>query len=129
MSQHTIKLHCTGEWKNTTSFLKRLTNQDTESKLRKVAEWGVEEFKKATPKDSGLLSDSWGYEILKTHDGYTVRFLNSNIQNGINIALLVNDGHATAGGKWVEGKHYLEEPTQKIFEKILTDVWEEINSV
>ncbi len=92
-----------------------------------MAEQCLAELREATPKDSGLTAESWGYKITSTKKLTSVEFYNNNIQNGINIALLVEYGHITATGGWVEGREYIDPVIQRNYLKIVNDHWKELN--
>ena len=83
----------------------------------------------ATPKDSGLTADSWDYEI--THDGKetTIAFTNSNISNGVNIAIILQYGHGTKGGGYVAGRDYINPAIQPIFDKMANEAWREVTNL
>lgn len=86
----------------------------------------VEELKKVTPKDSGLTAESWDYEVTINGKTTTILFTNSNIQNGMNVALLLEFGHGTPSGTWVEGQEYIEPVMQKVYLDVLTIKWKEL---
>lgn len=90
------------------------------------AEEIVAELKKATPKDSGLTAESWGYEIKMGGNKTTITFINENLQNGLNVALLLEYGHATATGGWVEGQEYIDPIIKENYLKIVNDKWKEL---
>lgn len=96
--------------------------------LSSYARKGVDALKSTTPVDTGLLRDSWYYEI--TDDGETVKlnFLNSDIENGVPIAIIVQYGHQTGGGGWVEGRDYINPAVRPIFDELTEDVWKEVTN-
>ena len=83
---------------------------------------GVEALRSATPKDSGLTADGWSYTI----ESWGIGFNNSNIQEGYSVALLIQYGHATKNGGYVQGIDFINPALRPIFEKIATDCWEEV---
>ena len=80
----------------------------------------------ATPVDSGLTASSWSYEITNKNGTATISFRNSNIQNGVPIAIILQYGHATGTGGWVEGRDYINPAIQPIFDQIANDAWKEV---
>ena len=104
-------------------FAKALTIYDPK-RLTKIADDTVIELKKVSPYES--IAKGWSYELRFSKDSITLTFNNSEIQNGVNLAILTNDGYATKEGKWVSGKHYIEEPIQNAYKKILKETWEEL---
>ena len=86
---------------------------------------GVEALRSATPKDSGTTAESWSYTI----EPWGIGFNNSNIQDGYSVALLIQYGHATGGGGYVEGIDYINPALRPIFEKIAQDCWKEVKDL
>lgn len=122
-----IKVTQSGDWKKTETFLLKNKQGFNDEQIEYIAKKSLEKFKKNTPKSSGLTANSWSYVIIKKGDKRSIEFHNSNIQNGYNIALLVDTGHATNGGKWVSGEPYIDKTVKEIYDKILNDAWEELN--
>lgn len=89
----------------------------------------VEELKKVTPKDSGLTAESWDYELEVTNKMTTITFINRNIQNGMNVALLIEYGHGTPSGVWVEGKEYIDPVIQKRYLQVINNKWKELTKL
>lgn len=115
-----------GDFKNTEKFLKnkKRINIDILDKYGKI---GVEALKKNTPVDTGVTSNSWYYEIENQNGKVTLNFYNSNVKNNVNIAIIIQYGHGTKNGGWVEGRDYINPAVQPVFDKILSDVWGDIN--
>ena len=90
----------------------------------------LEKLKDATPKDSNLTANSWGYEIIQNgNKGVSLYFTNSNVKNGVNIAIILDSGHATVDGRWIEGKKYLDKVTKEIYDEIMQETWEELKNL
>lgn len=96
--------------------------------LEKYGRLGVEELKKATPKDSGKTSESWKYEIIKDKDNrYQIVWSNTNVVNDwANIAILLQYGHATRNGGFVKGIDYINPAIAKVFQGMADEAWEEV---
>ena len=88
---------------------------------------GVAALSSATPVDSGLTASSWSYEIKQGNGSVTISFHNSNINDGVPIAVILQYGHGTGNGGWVEGRDYINPAIQPIFDKIANDAWKEVN--
>lgn len=118
-----------GDWNITLNFLKK--DRDTEfiSTLRKYGKYGVTVLSDATPKDTGLTASSWSYEIWTDGKGdYKLYWTNSNLaEPGMPIALLIQYGHATRHGTYVQGVDYINPALKPIFEKMANDLWGEVN--
>ena len=96
--------------------------------LRKYGQKGVDALSSNTPVDSGRTSEMWGYEIHESKDRYEIVWTNDNINDGIPIALLIQFGHGTRNGAYVQGIDYINPAIAGIFEGITQDVWEEVQS-
>ena len=116
----------TGDFNKTLKFL----NKASKGSVRRVLEYygkkGAEALSAATPVDTGLTASSWGYEIQNTSTGYIIAFTNTNIQNGVPIALILQYGHGTRNGGWVQGRDYINPSIQPIFDKLANDAWREV---
>ena len=124
-----IKIRQKGDFSKTFSFLNRLKGYDFRVQLDRCGKEGVAALAAATPKDTGLTSQSWEYEIKQTKNTVTVTLNNTNIQNGVPIAVILQYGHATGSGYWVEGTDYINPALKPIFEKIADEIWEEVKKV
>lgn len=110
-----IKVKSDGDFRNIETFImQHRSSLITDEELISIAEYGLEKFRQNTPTKSGRTSESWSYEIVKTNHGRAIEYNNSNIQNGISIAILVDTGHATSQGKWVPGTHYIDDTIDDI---------------
>ena len=121
-----IKFVHRGSFKNTEAFLKRNEKMEVLSILRRYGQEGVEALRESTPKDSGETANSWSYEIRETSQGYRIYWSNSNINKGVPIAILIQFGHGTGTGGYVEGRDYINPAIQPIFDKIADDAWKEV---
>lgn len=115
-----------GDFKKLTSFLQRIKGLVHLSDLDKYGREGVAALESATPADTGLTARSWYYKIENKGEMVKISFHNSNIQNGIPIAVILQYGHGTRNGGWVEGRDYINPAVQPIFDKIASDAWREV---
>jgi hypothetical protein len=97
--------------------------------LKKYGEEGVKALRDATPKDSGETADSWGYEITKDGRGYVITWTNSKKNKGVPIAIILQYGHGTGTGGYVEGRDYINPATRPIFDAIAEEAWKEVTKV
>ena len=97
--------------------------------LDKYGREGVAALKSATPVDSGETADSWYYEIEHNRQSSVIRFNNSNINDGVPIAIILQYGHGTGTGGWVEGRDYINPAVRPVFDRIKSDVWREVTKV
>lgn len=115
-----------GDFKNTEAFLKRASKFDVKRVLERYGREGVAALSSATPKDTGLTASSWDFEVIVKDKSYIINFTNSNIVNGVPIAIILQFGHGTRNGGWVEGRDYINPAIQPIFDKIVNDAWREV---
>lgn len=95
--------------------------------LHKYGKMGVEALKEATPKDSGKTANSWKYDIVKDEKGsYQIIWSNTNVQNYVNVAILLQYGHATRNGGFVKGRDYINPAIEKVFQGMADDAWKEV---
>lgn len=117
-----------GEYAKLTRYLVNVKKNITTFDLNKYGKEGVAALMSATPVDTGLTARSWYYEIEKGKDTASITFYNSNIQKGIPIAIILQYGHGTGGGGWVEGRDYINPAIQPIFDKLAKDAWKEVTN-
>lgn len=117
-----------GSFRKTRKFLKKLDALDYYDILSKYASRGVDLLKRYTPVDTGLTASSWGYEVEIRRDGATINWTNSNINKGIPIALIIQYGHATKNGTFVQGVDYINPALKPVFDELAKEVWKEVSS-
>lgn len=118
-----------GDFSKTTSYLKRLKNAQILKALGKYGQEGVAALASATPVDTGVTAGSWYYKLEVKATSASILFCNSNIQNGIPIAIILQTGHGTGTGGWVEGRDYINPAIQPIFDKIAEQAWGEVTKL
>lgn len=117
-----------GDWKKTRNFLRRSVLNIELSKLEKYGEQGVAALTALTPIDTGLTASSWYYQIVRDEKNgqIALQFCNSNIKDYVSIAIILQYGHATKSGTWVEGIDYINPAVKPLFEEIADQVWREV---
>lgn len=118
-----------GDFSKLTRFLERAKEAVKIGDLDKYGRAGVAALSSATPVDSGLTASSWYYEIEHKDGSSKITFYNSNIQNGVPIAIILQYGHGTRGGGWVEGRDYINPAIQPIFDEIAESAWREVTKL
>jgi len=121
-----IEIETTGSFDNTSRFLKRLNNLVVDKQLNAYGHLGVEELKKATPKRTGKTSESWTYDIEKKDGSISIVWSNTNVNNGVNIAIILQYGHATRNGSYVEGIDYINPALQSTFDRMSKELWKAV---
>lgn len=117
-----------GNFNNTERFFKRAQKMDFYKNLEKYARAGVAALASATPIDTGLTATSWDYEIRREKNKISIYWTNSNIQNGVPIAVILQYGHGTNNGGYVQGRDYINPAIQPIFDQIAESAWKEVTS-
>lgn len=118
-----------GDFSKLTSFLEKMKNAINIGELDKFGREGVAALASGTPVDSGLTASSWNYEISNKGGVIKLTFNNTNIQNGVPIAIILQYGHGTRNGGWVEGRDYINPAIQPIFDRIANDMWREVSKL
>lgn len=115
-----------GDFKRLTGYFERIKESINVGELDKYGREGVRLLSMYTPKETGLTSQSWEYEIINKDGQATIQFNNTNVKNGLNIAIILQYGHGTKDGGWVEGIDYINPAIQPLFNKIADDAWKEV---
>lgn len=118
-----------GDFSKLNRFLERAKGAARLSILDKYGREGVAALASATPIDSGETANSWYYEIKHDNGAATITFLNSHINNGVPIAIILQYGHGTGTGGWVEGRDYINPAIQPVFDKIVDEAWKEVTKI
>ena len=118
-----------GDFAKLTHYLKSVKKPVKLSMLEKYGKAGVAALASATPTDTGVTAASWYYKI-EYKDGIAkILFCNSNIQNGVPIAIILQYGHGTRNGGWVEGRDYINPALHPLFEQLADDAWREVTNL
>lgn len=123
-----IRIRHKGSFQKTKKFLNHAANPNIQTILERYAKMGVDALSSATPIDSGLTAQSWDYEIRTLKNGFEVVWTNSNVVDGASIALLLQYGHATGNGGYVEGRDYINPALRPVFDQLADNAWKEVTS-
>ena len=118
-----------GDFSKADRYLEKLRESVKLGVLDKYGRAGVAALSSSTPVDTGLTANSWFYEIEHSSGSDKIVFNNSNIQNGVPIAIILQYGHGTGTGGWVQGRDYINPAIQPIFDQMTKEVWKEVTSV
>lgn len=113
-----FKVTTTGSWAPIINDLSNLKAKGPKLDLDYFGQLGVKALRSATPKDSGKTATSWGYQIVEKKDSTVIEWYNTNVAGDTNVAILLDVGHATRGGTFVEGKHFIDPAIKPVFEEI-----------
>ena len=118
-----------GDFSKLTRFLERAKEAVKLGDLDKYGREGVAALSSATPVDSGKTASSWYYEVEHQNGSASITFYNSNVNKGVPIAIILQYGHGTRNGGWVQGRDYINPAIQPIFDKLAKDAWEEVTKL
>lgn len=124
-----IKFRQKGDYSKFTRYLERIKEVVKLGDLDKYGRAGVAALASATPVESGETAASWRYEINNNQDSVSISFYNDNVNKGVQIAIILQYGHGTGTGGWVEGRDYINPAIQPIFDKITEDAWKEVTKL
>ena len=118
-----------GDFSKLTRYFEKVKEAARLSILDKYGREGVAALASATPVESGKTADSWYYEIKRQNGSATISFYNSNVNEGVPIAIILQYGHGTGTGGWVEGRDYINPAIQPIFDKLTEEAWKEVTKI
>lgn len=124
-----IRLKQKGNLSKVTGYLERVKHFAGFSILDKYGKEGVAALSAATPFDSGRTSESWTYEVSIARDSASISFFNTNVNDGVPIAIILQYGHGTGNGGFVQGRDYINPAIQPVFDQIAQEVWREVTEV
>lgn len=124
-----IKFRQKGDFSKLTRYFERVKEVVKLGDLDKYGREGVAALESVTPVDTGLTASSWRYEIDHGKDSVSISFYNDNIQNGVPIAIILQYGHGTRNGGWVQGRDYINPVIRPLFDKIADEAWKEVTKL
>lgn len=124
-----IRFRQKGDFSNLTRFLERAKEAVKIGDLDKYGKEGVAALASATPTETGKTASSWYYQIKRQNGSVSIEFNNSNINKGVPIAVILQYGHGTGTGGWVQGRDYINPAIQPIFDKIAENAWKEVTKL
>lgn len=124
-----IRFRHKGDFSKTRRFLEKSKEVGRLDILDQYGREGVAALASATPMDSGKTAGSWYYEIERSNGSVAIRFNNSHINQGVPIAIILQYGHGTGTGGWVEGRDYINPAIQPVFDRIVNEAWKEVTKL
>lgn len=118
-----------GNFSKTNKYLRDVKEAARVKILEEYGERGVSALSSATPVDTGLAATSWYYKVSRDETGSRIEFFNSDIENGFPVAIMLQYGHGTGTGGWVEGRDYINPAIQPIFDELAEEAWKEVTRV
>ena len=122
-----IEVHHSGSFDNTKKFLRSIVNGDIFRTLDRFGQEGVQALSAATPIDTGLAASSWDYQVTRDRGMYRIDWTNRDVEGGSNVAILIQYGHGTGTGGYVQGRDFINPAMRPIFDQILVDVWKQVS--
>lgn len=123
-----FSLSSSGDFNNTFKFLNAMQKLDIGSICRAEAEKGVRALMAATPEDTGLAANSWGYTIIQGSGSVVIGWTNSDVENGFPVALMIQYGHGTGTGGYIQGRDFINPAMRPVFDEIRDTVWKAVTS-
>jgi hypothetical protein len=123
-----ITVTANGDFKKTQNFLNKMAKGDFYALLDRYGAIGVAALAQATPVDTGLTARSWTYRIEKSKGKYSIIWNNTNMLDNTHVAILIEYGHGTGTGGWVEGREYINAAIVPLFDQIANEVWEQVKN-
>lgn len=124
-----ITVTTSGSWRGTEAYLEHLRHGELFGVLEKYGARGAAALAAATPMDSGLTANSWSYQIKKTSGYFSVTWTNSNIQNGFPVAVMLQYGHGTGTGGYIQGRDYINPVVKPLFDQMLNELVGEVKRI
>lgn len=128
MTMSGITVSVSGDFKNLERFLKNASGRNYRRLLEEYGRKGVDALSLATPVDSGMTAESWSYDISETSNGFEINWNNSNVNDGVNIAIILQYGHGTGTGGYVQGRDYINPALQSVFDGFVDDLTKAVNN-
>lgn len=123
-----LKVTVKGDFTNTSRYLEKMSHKEFLTKIMTYAEMGTDALEKYTPKDTGFTAQSWYSEIEESNDSLVIRWKNSHINKNVPIAIILQYGHGTGTGGYVQGRDYINPALQPVFDDIVKLIQKEVKS-
>lgn len=124
-----IEFRVSQRGKKTEDWLRKISRGDISAELSRFGEEGLRALQAATPVDTGLSARSWGYRVVKTRTGYRIEWYNTDKTSyGMPIVILVQYGHATRNGSWIQGRNFINPAMKPVFDRISREIWKKVKN-
>ena len=117
-----------GSFAKTTKFLETLQSGKIFHNLEHYGRVGVDALSRATPLETGKAANSWTYQVTRSKGRVSIFWVNTNVEGGVNVAVILQYGHGTGTGGYVQGRDYINPAIRPVFDKILDDVWRQVTN-
>lgn len=123
-----ISFSSSGSFDKTEKFLRAMQTMNLGKLAEAQAQKGVQALSEATPQESGLAASSWSYEITHSTGSLSIAWKNSDVENGYPVAVMIQYGHGTGTGGWVQGQDYINPAMRPVFDQIADTLWKAVTS-
>ncbi len=123
-----IRVTSTGSFDKTIKFLNNLNDKEIYNNLEHFGRVGVDALARSTPQESGETAQSWGFTVNRTGGRCSINWFNEHNVDGINIAVIIQYGHGTGTGGYIQGRDYINPAMRPVFDRILDDVWRQVTN-
>ncbi len=125
-----IEIKVSGKGKKTENWLRKISRGDISAELSRFGQEGVAALSRATPVDTGLASQSWGYRVVKQRRGYSLEWYNTDRIDGEGppLVILIQYGHATGNGAYIQGRDFINPAIRPVFDKIRNEIWKKVKN-
>lgn len=123
-----ITLEASGNYSSTTTWLQRMGRMSIESQLARYGAKGVKALASSTPVETGKTASSWSYSVTRKGDTWILSWENTNVVRGVPIAIILQYGHVTGTGGWVQGRDYINPAIKPIMDEIAEGVWRTVKN-
>lgn len=123
-----VKVTSRGDWKKTTDFLRKMARGDMFDHLSDIGRMGVDALSRATPVRTGYTASSWDYEVVHENGSWAIIWSNHHVEDGVNIAVILQYGHATGTGGYVPGIDYINPAMDPVYTKAIEDFWKVVKN-
>ena len=117
-----------GSFDKTTKFLVFLQSAELFRSLDRYGKMGVDALARSTPRDTGETAQAWGYQVAHSRGKHSISWFNTHKENGVNIAVIIQYGHGTGTGGYVQGRDYINPAIRPIFDKMVEDIWRQVRN-
>lgn len=123
-----IRLSSKGDYQKVRNWLKKQSGRDVFANLDKFGQEGVLALSRSTPVDTGRTAEGWRYRIIRNRKRPAIQWYNTNVRDGYQVAVLIQYGHGTGTGGYVQGRDYINPAMRPVFDKIVSEFWKEVSS-
>ena len=123
-----ITLEASGSYSSTTTWLQRIGRMSIESQLARYGAKGVKALASSTPVETGKTASSWSYSVTRKGDTWILSWENTNVVRGVPIAIILQYGHVTGTGGWVQGRDYINPAVKPLMDEIAEGVWRTVKN-